>query len=99
MPRHRTTTASFGDDGTVTGIVYGGSRPRFDRSWGNYVPGEPVEVDDLCVRDAAGLDITGALSDEDLKRAEEALVLQAEEDAINAKADADDRAIDARRGK
>ena len=93
MPRTRTTETTWGDL-TISGKVSKATRPYFDRSWGNWLPGDAPEVDDLTVRDATGADITGQLTDEDLWKFADLLAERAEEDDADAYADAMERRAD-----
>lgn len=93
----RRTTSTTWDDLTISGKVSKATRPYFDRARGNWLPGDAAEVDDLTIRDAEGVDITGQLSDEDLEKFSGLLVERASEDEADAYADAMERRADADR--
>jgi hypothetical protein len=96
MPRTRATTVhAYGYE--VSGVVTFGIAARFDRSWDAWLPEEGPEVDDLCVRDEAGIDVTGALSDDELDKCSDALCEAAVDDEMDARADAMESRADAER--
>lgn len=83
-------------DWTVRGEYTRGSEPYFSPSYGNYLPGDPDDLQDIEIA-PDGHD--GHLEYDELDREEraevdEALVLAAEEDAIAAESDEGDRAYD-----
>jgi hypothetical protein len=96
MARRGKTTLTWGDY-EVSGVVTPGTKDHFDRAWGNWLPGDGPEVDDLTVRDADGLDVTGALSDEDLADIGNALCERAGDDEADAYDYAEEQKADAAR--
>ena len=96
MTRVRESSTTWGDL-TITGRFSPGTRPYFDRSWGNWLPGDPAEVEDLCIRDASGADITGQMTDDDLARFSDLLADRAADDDADAYADALEREWDMER--
>ncbi len=76
MPKRKVSARIYDSEDRaieVVGIVYPGSRDYFDRSFGNWLPGDPAEVEILEARPLEdGADVEGALADP--TKAEDALL-------------------------
>ena len=75
----------------LSGSYTPGTDNYFDASWGNWLPGDPECIEDITVRDGAGVDITGQFSDEDIDRFADLLSEQAADDAADAAYEAAER--------
>jgi hypothetical protein len=90
-----TTVTIDEKDYEVSGSYTRGSSDYFDKSWGNWLPGDPDELEDIEVTlDGAPVDYD-ALPEDTRKFIDQQLVLAAEEDARDAEADEGDRRYDA----
>jgi hypothetical protein len=90
------TTATVDDkDYEVSGSYRRGTAAYFDRSFGNWLPGDPDELEDITVS-LDGVDVPyDSLPEDTRKFIDQQLVLAAEEDARDAEADEGDRRYDA----
>lgn len=81
---------------TVSGTYYAGSKDYFCKSFGNYLPGDPPEVEDITiVNDETGAEINFDSLDRETQRlVEDAIADAASDYARDREADEGDRAYD-----
>ena len=77
-----------------------GSKDYFDKGFGNWLPGDPDELEDIEVKNAEGIEVDfEAFSKEAQRYIEECLMVAAEEEAISRESDEGDRRYDAMRDR